>query len=48
VDAQRKLPMLATALVAVVGTALILFNSFNPDREEPRDAEHVVEMTMRQ
>jgi hypothetical protein len=37
VDAQRKLPMLATALVAVVGTALILFNSFNPDTGSQAD-----------
>jgi len=29
--------MLATALVAVVGTALILFNSFNPDTGSQAD-----------
>jgi hypothetical protein len=30
VDAQRKIPMLVTAFVAIVGTAVILFNDFNP------------------
>jgi hypothetical protein len=29
--AQRKLPMLVAAFVAVVGTAVILFNDFGPD-----------------
>jgi hypothetical protein len=29
--AQRKVPMLVTAFVAVVGTAVILFNNFNSD-----------------
>jgi hypothetical protein len=28
-DAQRKLPMLVTAFIAVVGTAFILFNNLN-------------------
>jgi len=28
--AQRRVPMLVTAFVAVVGTAVILFNDFNP------------------
>jgi hypothetical protein len=30
VDAQRKIPMLVTAFVAIVGTAVIVFNDFNP------------------
>jgi hypothetical protein len=29
--AQRKLPLLVAAFVAVVGTAVILFNDFGPD-----------------
>jgi len=33
VDAQRKIPMLVTAFVAIVGTAVILFNDFNPDTD---------------
>jgi hypothetical protein len=28
--AERNVPMLVTAFVAVVGTAVILFNNFNP------------------
>lgn len=32
-DAQRKIPILVTAFVAIVGTAVILFNSFNPDSD---------------
>ena len=28
-DAQRKVPMLVTAFVAVLGTAVILFNNVN-------------------
>ena len=29
--AQRNVPMLVAAFVAVVGTAVILFNDFGPD-----------------
>jgi hypothetical protein len=29
--AQRKVPMLVAAFIAVVGTAVILFNDFGPD-----------------
>jgi hypothetical protein len=29
--AQRKVPVLVTAFVAVVGTAVILFSNFNAD-----------------
>jgi hypothetical protein len=31
--AQRKSPVLVTAFVAVVGTAVILFNNVNPDTD---------------
>jgi hypothetical protein len=30
---QRKVPMLVTAFVAVVGIAAILFNNVNPDND---------------
>ena len=32
-DAQRKVPMVVTAFIAVVGTAVILFNNFNSDTD---------------
>jgi hypothetical protein len=35
--AQRKVPMLVTAFVAVVGTAVILFNNVNPDTDSQTD-----------
>jgi hypothetical protein len=35
--AQRKVPMLATAFVAVVGMAVILFNNANPDTDSQAD-----------
>jgi hypothetical protein len=34
---QRKLPVLITILVAVVGTAVIVFNDFRPDND-PQDS----------
>jgi hypothetical protein len=30
---QRKLPVLITAFVAVVGTAVVFFNDFSPDND---------------
>jgi hypothetical protein len=30
-DAQRKVPVLVTAFVAVVGTTVVLFNNINSD-----------------
>jgi hypothetical protein len=35
--AQRKVPMLVTAFVAVVGMAAILFNNVNPDTDPQAD-----------
>jgi hypothetical protein len=32
-DAQRKVPMLVTAFIAVLGTAVILFNNVNSDAD---------------
>jgi hypothetical protein len=37
-DAQRKLPMLVTAFVAVLGTAVILFNNVNSGADLPAGA----------
>jgi hypothetical protein len=31
--AERKVPIVVTVFVAVVGTAAILFNNFNPDTD---------------
>jgi hypothetical protein len=31
--AESKVPILVTAFVAVAGTAVILFNNFNPDTD---------------
>jgi hypothetical protein len=44
VDAQRKRPMLVTAFVAIVGTAVILLNDFNPDTD-PRSGGNVMAIT---
>ena len=43
-DAQRKRPMLVTAFVAIVGTAVILLNDFNPDTD-PRSGGNVMAIT---
>jgi hypothetical protein len=37
--AQRKVPVLVTAFVAVVGTAVILFNDFDPAADSRADGE---------